>query len=77
MLQQQSILDTGENTGAKKPMTIRRLGQNTRTAGIGDVIVLAIMQSIPEAMVKKECCASNDCADGGSDCARRRELFTF
>ncbi|MDR0590278.1 MAG: 50S ribosomal protein L14 [Puniceicoccales bacterium] len=53
MLQQQSILDVADNTGAKKAMMIRRLGQNTRTAGIGDVIVVSIKQSIPEAMVKK------------------------
>ncbi|MDR2806649.1 MAG: 50S ribosomal protein L14 [Puniceicoccales bacterium] len=53
MLQQQSILDVADNTGAKKAMMIRRLGQNTRIAGIGDVIVVSIKQSIPEAMVKK------------------------
>jgi large subunit ribosomal protein L14 len=53
MLQQQSILDVADNTGAKKAMMIRRLGQNARTAGVGDIIVVAIKQSIPEATVKK------------------------
>jgi large subunit ribosomal protein L14 len=53
MLQQQSILDVADNTGAKKAMMIRRLGQNTRTAAVGDVIVISIKQSIPDAAVKK------------------------
>ncbi|MDR0351047.1 MAG: 50S ribosomal protein L14 [Puniceicoccales bacterium] len=53
MLQQQSILDVADNTGAKKAMMIRRLGQNKRTASVGDVIVVAIKDSIPEASVKK------------------------
>jgi large subunit ribosomal protein L14 len=53
MLQQQSILDVADNTGAKKAMMIRRLGQNARTARVGDVIVVAVKQSTPEAMVKK------------------------
>ncbi|MDR2577046.1 MAG: 50S ribosomal protein L14, partial [Puniceicoccales bacterium] len=53
MLQQQSILDVADNTGAKSAMMIRRLGQNKRTAGVGDVIVVSIRESIPEASVKK------------------------
>ena len=53
MLQQQSILDVADNTGAKKAMMIRRLGQNTRIAGLGDVVIASIQQSTPEAAVKK------------------------
>ncbi|MDR2735649.1 MAG: 50S ribosomal protein L14 [Puniceicoccales bacterium] len=53
MLQQQSILDVADNTGAKKAMMIRRLGQNKRTASVGDIIVVTIKDSIPEASVKK------------------------
>jgi large subunit ribosomal protein L14 len=53
MLQQQSMLDVADNTGAKSAMMIRRLGQNKRTAGVGDIIVVAIKESIPEAAVKK------------------------
>jgi large subunit ribosomal protein L14 len=34
-------------------MMIRRLGQNKRTASVGDVIVVAIKESIPEAAIKK------------------------
>ncbi|MDR1458358.1 MAG: 50S ribosomal protein L14 [Puniceicoccales bacterium] len=53
MLQQQSILNVADNTGAKKAMMIRRLGQNKRTASVGDIIVVTIKNSIPEASVKK------------------------
>jgi large subunit ribosomal protein L14 len=53
MLQQQTILDVADNTGARKAMMIRRLGQNKRTATVGDVIIVTIKESIPEAAVKK------------------------
>lgn len=53
MLQQQSILEVADNTGAKKAMLIRRLGQNTRTSGIGNVVIVSVQQSAPEAAVKK------------------------
>lgn len=53
MLQQQSILSIADNTGAKKAMMIRRLGQNKRVAGVGDLIVVAIKQGMPDAAVKK------------------------
>jgi large subunit ribosomal protein L14 len=53
MLQQQSLLDIADNTGARKAMMIRRLGQITDTASIGDVIVVAIKKSTPDAAVKK------------------------
>lgn len=53
MLQQESILDVADNTGAKKVKMIRRLGQVKRTAGIGDIIVCSVRESIPEASAKK------------------------
>jgi large subunit ribosomal protein L14 len=53
MLQQESLLDVADNTGAKSAMMIRRLGQNKRTAGIGDVVVVTVKESIPDASVKK------------------------
>ncbi|MDR0428798.1 MAG: 50S ribosomal protein L14 [Puniceicoccales bacterium] len=53
MLQQQSILDVADNTGARSAMMIRRLGQNKRTASVGDVIVVTIKESTPDASVKK------------------------
>ncbi|MDR3316539.1 MAG: 50S ribosomal protein L14 [Puniceicoccales bacterium] len=53
MLQQQSILDVADNTGARSAMMIRRLGQNKRTASVGDIVVVTIKDSIPEASIKK------------------------
>lgn len=53
MVQLQSRLDVADNTGAKEVMMIRRLGQNTRTASVGDVIVASVKDSTPEATVKK------------------------
>jgi large subunit ribosomal protein L14 len=49
----QTRLDVADNTGAKKVMMIRRLGQITRFAHIGDIIVVAIKDSTPDAAVKK------------------------
>lgn len=53
MVQLQSRLDVADNTGAKEVMMIRRLGQNKKTASVGDVIVVAVKDSTPEAAVKK------------------------
>ena len=53
MVQMLSKLDVADNTGAKEVQMIRRLGQITDTAGIGDVIVCSVKESTPEATVKK------------------------
>jgi large subunit ribosomal protein L14 len=53
MLQQQSLLNVADNTGAKRAMMIRRLGQITDTASVGDVVVIAIKKVTPNAAVKK------------------------
>jgi large subunit ribosomal protein L14 len=53
VLQQESILDVADNVGAKRVKMIRRLGQNKRTASVGDVIVCSVQSSIPESPVKK------------------------
>lgn len=53
MLQQESRLNVADNTGAKEVMMIRRLGQLTDTAGVGDIIVCSIKSSTPDASVKK------------------------
>jgi len=46
-------LDVADNTGAKKVSMIRRIGQRKRTAAIGDVIIVAVKDSTPNASVKK------------------------
>jgi large subunit ribosomal protein L14 len=53
MLQMQSRLDVADNTGAKQVMMIRRLGQASRFAHIGDIIMVAVKDSTPDATVKK------------------------
>ena len=53
MLQLLSKLDVADNTGAKTARLIRRLGQNRKSAAVGDVVVVNIKESSPEAAVKK------------------------
>lgn len=53
MIQTESRIDVADNTGAKQAMMIRRLGQSKKTASVGDVIVVTIKDSSPEAAVKK------------------------
>ncbi len=53
MLQSLSRLEIADNTGAKSARMIRRLGQNKKTASIGDIIVANVKESTPDASVKK------------------------
>lgn len=54
MIQQQTILNVGDNTGAKKVMCIRVLGGSYRKyANIGDIIVAAVKSAAPGGVVKK------------------------
>lgn len=54
MIQQQTVLDVADNSGAKKVMCIKVLGgTRKRYASLGDVIVVAIKMAIPEGQVKK------------------------
>ena len=53
MIQMQTKLVVADNTGAKEVSMIRRLGQRTRIAHVGDVIVVAVKSSTPDAAVKK------------------------
>lgn len=54
MIQQQTMLNVADNTGAKKIMCIRVLGGSYRKfANIGDVIVAAVKDASPGGVVKK------------------------
>lgn len=54
MIQQQTVLNVADNTGAKKIMCIRVLGGSFRRyANIGDVIVAAVKDATPGGVVKK------------------------
>ncbi|MBN2211974.1 MAG: 50S ribosomal protein L14 [Sedimentisphaerales bacterium] len=54
MIQQETILDIADNTGAKTALCVRVLGGSTgrgqftrRTANIGDIIIVAIKKALP------------------------------
>lgn len=53
MIQLRSLLEIADNTGAKKASMIRRLGQNKKTASVGDIIVCNIKEASVDATVKK------------------------
>ncbi len=54
MIQQQSVLNSADNTGAKKLMCIKVLGGTRRRyAYIGDIIVVSVKEAIPDGKVKK------------------------
>ena len=54
MIQQETVLDVADNSGAKRVLCIRVLGGTRRRyAGLGDIIVVAVQESLPNARVKK------------------------
>ena len=54
MIQPHTILDVADNSGARKVMCIKVLGGSKRRyAGVGDIIVVAVKDAIPNAKVKK------------------------
>jgi large subunit ribosomal protein L14 len=54
MIQMRTILDVADNSGARKLMCIRVLGGTRRKyATVGDIIVVAVKESIPDGTVKK------------------------
>lgn len=54
MIQNLSILDVADNSGAKKVQCIRVMGGSRRRyAGLGDVIVVSVKEALPDGNVKK------------------------
>ncbi len=54
MIQQQTMLNVADNSGAKKVMCIRVLGGTKRySANIGDIIVASVKEATPGGVVKK------------------------
>jgi large subunit ribosomal protein L14 len=54
VIQQQTMLDVADNTGAKLVMCFKVLGGSKRRyASVGDVIIGSVKKSIPTATVKK------------------------
>lgn len=54
MIQMQSYLNVADNSGAKRVQCVKVLGGTRRkTAGIGDIIVVAVKDALPNAPIKK------------------------
>jgi large subunit ribosomal protein L14 len=54
MVQQESLLEVADNSGARKVSCIRVLGgSGRRYASIGDIIVVSVKDAIPNGRVKK------------------------
>jgi large subunit ribosomal protein L14 len=54
MVQQETIVEIADNTGAKSALIIRVLGGTKRRyASIGDIVVLAVKDALPGGAVKK------------------------
>ena len=54
MVQMQTKLNVADNSGAKRVMCIKVLGGSKRkTASVGDVIIVAVKDALPNAAIKK------------------------
>ena len=54
MIQVESVLDVADNSGARRVRCIRVLGGTRRRyASVGDEVVVAVREAIPNAKVKK------------------------
>ena len=54
MIQQESMVKVADNSGAKTAQVIRVLGGTRRRyAGLGDVVIVAVKNALPNGTVKK------------------------
>ena len=54
MIQQESVVKVADNSGAKKALVIRVLGGTKRRyAGLGDKVIVAVKDALPNGTVKK------------------------
>ena len=53
MIQPQTYLTVADNTGAKKLMCIRVLGNNRKYANIGDIIIGVVKDASPNMAIKR------------------------
>ena len=54
MIQQESVVKVADNSGAKRALVIRVLGGTRRRyAGLGDRVVVAVKDALPNGAVKK------------------------
>jgi large subunit ribosomal protein L14 len=54
MIQQESVVKVADNSGAKRALVIRVLGGSARRyAGLGDKVIVAVKDALPNGTVKK------------------------
>ena len=54
MIQQESVVKVADNSGAKRALVIRVLGgTGRRYAGLGDTVIVAVKDALPNGTVKK------------------------
>ena len=54
MIQQESVVKVADNSGAKTALVIRVLGGTRRRyVGLGDVVIVAVKNALPNGTVKK------------------------
>jgi large subunit ribosomal protein L14 len=54
MIQQESVVQVADNSGAKRALVIRVLGGTRRRyAGLGDRVIVAVKDALPNGTVKK------------------------
>jgi len=54
VIQNQTLLNVADNTGARKIMCIRVLGGSKRkTSSVGDIVVASVKEATPRGVVKK------------------------
>ena len=54
MIQQETVVKVADNSGAKKAQVIRVLGGTRRRyAGLGDKVIIAVKDALPNGTVKK------------------------
>ena len=53
MIYPQTVLKVADNSGAKKIMCIRVLGNNKKYAKIGDTVIAVVKEAIPSMPVKR------------------------
>jgi large subunit ribosomal protein L14 len=54
VIQQETLLQVGDNTGAKKVLCIKVMGGSTRRyATVGDIIIASVKEASPGGVVKK------------------------
>ncbi len=54
MIRTETVLEVADNSGAKKVLCFRILGgSKRRSASVGDIIVVAVQEALPDSKVKK------------------------